>query len=76
MTVPERETHFTVEAPEIRLPEQAAPNVEVKTDVHVPEQAPPTVHVAAPNVTLEAQKPRTVRVEEDPETGDRLYVTE
>ncbi len=77
--VPERE--ITIESPDIHV-EVAAPELPVipppNIEVHVPKQEPPHVTVAAPEVRVEVPepKPRSVRVEEDPDTGERRYVQE
>jgi hypothetical protein len=81
VNVPEQEPpHVDVhvaaaEAPQVHVtvPEQRIPDIhvtmpETKIDVHVPA---PQVDVHVPQ-----SKPRAVRVEYDPETGDKVYVQE
>jgi hypothetical protein len=65
----------TVSVPDLKLPNITV-NVE-PTPVEVIVQPPP-VNVAAPNVrvTVERPAPRVVRVETDPDTGDRLFIPE
>ncbi|MCI4354551.1 MAG: hypothetical protein L3K06_04220 [Thermoplasmata archaeon] len=82
---------ITVDVPENRpqpapivyvdIPETAAPAAPV-VNVHVPEAAAPVVNVPAPQVTIAAAapppppRPVAIRVEVDPETGEKLYIPE
>jgi len=75
----------------VNVPQQPPPVVNVAAaeaphvEVQVAAAAPPEVTVLPPsvvvppsvvNVTVPAQQPRTIRVIEDPETGERVFTTE
>lgn len=76
------DVHVNVEPPAVTVQPAAITVEQPDVTIHPPAVTfqPPDVHVAAPNVTVEVPapppRPSAIRVEVDPETGDRVFIPE